>query len=458
MPLLERFLELNRARLPKSPRTLIGYSGGPDSTALVHLMVQAGYDVVAAHLHHGMRPEADAEAIQAEAWAQSLGIQTLIGHADVPKISAHRKVGIEEAGREARYEFFWQAAAALDCPRIATAHTLDDHVETILFQMTRGGGLAALSGIPFARDLVVRPVLDFTKAELRDYCLHHGLWFHDDPGNYDLNSSRVRIRTEVLPSLLAINPRALETFARTAETARDENEYLDEIGSAVLEQTYLPLNGELEFLTQSDELALDAPALRHFPTVARARAIRRAAHLLGSPLDHQATTLALQGLMSGGPGALDVSRDFRITWQPDRFQLMRTDPVTLARHPLVVPGLTQSEIFGWEFQTEVFDPIGFVPGGTRLQAHADLEAIKGPLHLRTATEKDKMAPLGMTEGSKFIKEILAEMKLTTRARRMLPIVFDMVGPLWVPGGPLAERARLTSASNKGVSLRFGSIE
>lgn len=458
MPLLERFQELNRERLPLAHRYLVGYSGGPDSTALLHLMVRAGYEVVAAHLHHGMRPEADEEANRAETWAKSLGIQILIGHADVPTISAHRKIGIEEAGREARYEFFRQASAAFGCDRIATAHTLDDHVETILFQMTRGGGLAALSGIPFSRDSLVRPLLEFTKADLRAYCTAHELWFHDDPANTDVSSSRVRIRSQVLPALTAINPRALETFARTAETAREENEYLDEIGAAVLEQTYLPLNGELEFLTHADELALNSEVLRQFPAVARARAIRRGAQMLGVILDHQATQFALHGLMGGGAGALDVAKDFRIAWQPDRFQLMRTDPVSLSRHPLTTPGVTESEIFGWQLDISLGDPNGPLPVGTRLEARADFDSLSGPLHVRAATDQDKITPLGMREGSKFVREILAEMKLTPRARRLLPIVCDMVGPVWVPGGPLAERVRLGPASKSAVVFRFGSMD
>jgi tRNA(Ile)-lysidine synthase len=117
--------------LDNSVRILVGYSGGADSTCLVHLLSQSKVDFVAAHLHHGQRPEADKEMSLCEAFCQSLDVPFVSGRADVPRMSQELKIGLEEAGRMARYNFLNQAARRLECDSIATAHTGTDSVETI---------------------------------------------------------------------------------------------------------------------------------------------------------------------------------------------------------------------------------------------------------------------------------------------------------------------------------------
>ncbi|RYG30390.1 tRNA(Ile)-lysidine synthetase, partial [bacterium] len=109
--------------IPGGVRVLVGYSGGADSTCMLHLLHRLGFDIVAAHLHHGQREEADREAALCEAFCTEIDVPFVSGRADVPRISREAGIGLEEAGRNARYEFFRQAAFRLECELIATAHT-----------------------------------------------------------------------------------------------------------------------------------------------------------------------------------------------------------------------------------------------------------------------------------------------------------------------------------------------
>jgi tRNA(Ile)-lysidine synthase len=168
--MLERFRDhlATSGLVPDGVPILVGYSGGADSTCLVHLLHQVGIPIVAAHLHHGQREEAETELKLCQAFAESLNIPFVSGRADVPRLAQDIRIGLEEAGRNARYGFFQQAAYQTGCDLIATAHTRDDHVETVLFNITRGTGMSGLAGIPERRDSIVRPLLPFTRQETRD--------------------------------------------------------------------------------------------------------------------------------------------------------------------------------------------------------------------------------------------------------------------------------------------------
>ena len=275
---MRRHLE-STGLIPEGARVLVAYSGGADSTCLLHLLSQLGIDVVAAHLHHGQRPEGDKEMKLCETFADSIGVPFVGGRADVPAIAAERKVGLEEAGREARYTFLAQAADRLDCDFIATGHTRDDHSETVLLHMARGSGLAGLAGIPAKRDNVVRPLLPFSRTETKAYCV--GLWTHDDPSNSDESFSRARIRHRVLPELRHINPEINETIARLSAIVSEEDVFLNGMAAAALEQCEVLLNGDLRFLTLDIEAAFDAERLRHLPPALLRRAIRLACQAIG---------------------------------------------------------------------------------------------------------------------------------------------------------------------------------
>jgi tRNA(Ile)-lysidine synthase len=434
--------------IPEGARVLLGYSGGADSTCLLHLLAELGVDVVAAHLHHGMRPEADREQKLCEATAESLGIPFATGRADVPRLAADRKIGLEEAGREARYGFFRQAASRLDCTLIATAHTRDDQVETVLFRIARGTGLAGLAGIPQSREGIVRPLLSFSRAETRAFCEERGLWFHDDPANEDRANARVRVRLDVVPALRKINPAADEAIVRLAAMAEEEDRFLDGAAAAALERAEVRLNGELAFLTQDVELAFDRRTLEHLPAVLLRRAVRLAAGALGAELDFDGAASVLQGekgslTAEGGQVVLE--------WNAETLHGRVLSPTVPFRYPLTLPGETESEEFGWRLVAYPVEASPEPPKRAALAVEIDRSVTRGGLHFRGFAPGDTMRPLGF-DGTRKLSDLLGEAGLTAAARARLPIVCDMVGPVWAPGVCLDERARPKGGA--AVALRL----
>lgn len=208
------------------PRILIAVSGGPDSTALLHLAARwrasraAGPDLLAATVDHGLRPASAAEAAAVAEVAAHLGIP----HRILPWTGAKPLRGIQEAAREARYALLLEAARAAGAPAVALAHTLDDQAETVLFRLARGSGLTGLAGMRAvtARDGValLRPLLSLPKARLVATVEAAGLPYMSDPSNTDSRFARPRLRT-FMPALAAegLDARRLATFARRAARA-----------------------------------------------------------------------------------------------------------------------------------------------------------------------------------------------------------------------------------------------
>jgi tRNA(Ile)-lysidine synthase len=149
MEILERVRATIRERQllpPEGGTVIVGYSGGADSTALLHLMTrvqgECNLRIHAAHLHHGMRPEADDDVRVCAAVCAQLGVPLHVERVDVPARAQAERISLEEAGRNARYAFFDRLAHELNAVAVALAHTRDDQIETILINLLRGTGPA----------------------------------------------------------------------------------------------------------------------------------------------------------------------------------------------------------------------------------------------------------------------------------------------------------------------------
>ncbi|MFW5698152.1 MAG: tRNA lysidine(34) synthetase TilS [Fimbriimonadaceae bacterium] len=435
-------------------RVLVGYSGGADSTCLLHLLHEAGANVVAAHLHHGQRAEADEEQAKCEEFADSLGVPILTGRADVPTIARELKIGLEEAGRHARYEFFRQVRIQAEAEWIATAHTQDDSVETIILNLARGTGPRGLTGVPEQRERIVRPLLPFSRRETRSYCEERDFWFHNDPANEDLSFSRARIRHRVLPELEKINPEVRTAVARSAEIVAEESRFLDGAAAAYLEAAEQRPNGELAFLTEDVEVVLARDAMLAAPPVLLKRGIRLAMGVLGAAPDREQTLKIVEGLASTAKGSVTAEGGAVVAeWDKNKLHLRVVAPAQPFRYNLPVPGETESLEFGWRFVAYE----GFDQSNSRsdraVEARLDRNGIKGNLFFKTAEPADKIAPIGM-EGTKRVADVLSSMGLTQAARKRLPIVCDMVGPLWVPNGPVDRRCHVGDDTSHVLHLRF----
>ena len=456
--MLERFrqhLEATQLIAPNS-KLIVGYSGGADSTCLLHLLKMSGFDVVAGHLHHGMRSEADKELTLCEAFCKDLSIPFVSGKADVPRMTIDLKIGIEEAGRMARYNFLEQAARRLECDLIATAHTRTDHVETVLLNLTRGTGMAGLAGIPVKRGNIVRPLLEFSRIETTQYCKDNGLWYHNDPGNEDVDFSRVRIRQRVVPELATINPTVEEAIARCSGIVASEDRFLNGAAAAALEQSEIVLNGELSFLTKDVELAFSKSHLTGLPPVLFKRAIRLAFQSLGGPIDFDQTDMIVQLIQKANGSVTADGGDVVCEWDFEKIHFRVLRPTETFRFGITCPGETESEEFGWKITARVTTPSDAPQTRIAMSVQLPKNQVQGDLYFRSCQPGDTMQPIGF-EGTRKISDLLSEAGLSHAARVRMPLICDFLGPIWAPGVCFSNRMYRNVECESVIALTFGPI-
>ena len=190
-------------------RIAVGVSGGADSVALLRFLAvlreEYRWELIVCHIHHGLRgAEADRDEQFVRELAGQLGLPYTVRHIDAAALALENHLSVEEAGRNARYAFFAETAG--EGGRIATAHTLDDTIETVLMNLIRGTGLHGLCGIPRTRGNIVRPLLDVTRAEVEEYLALLGQPYCTDSTNLSDDYTRNRVRHDILPRLRELNP------------------------------------------------------------------------------------------------------------------------------------------------------------------------------------------------------------------------------------------------------------
>lgn len=217
--------------LQKGDRVIVGLSGGADSSALIHLLCslreELGITVCAVHVNHMLRgSESDRDEAFCVSLCERLGAELRIFRIDIAGRAAEDGIGLEECGRNARYECF-EAVAGED-GRIATAHTLSDCAETLLLNITRGCALSGIRSIPPVRGSIIRPLIAVSRAETVDYCRQHGIDYVTDSSNLCTDYSRNKLRLNVIPRLEEINPAFAQAAARLSKSARLDEDFLSQ--------------------------------------------------------------------------------------------------------------------------------------------------------------------------------------------------------------------------------------
>ena len=436
-----------RGLLRPGDHVLIAVSGGADSVALAYslhfLRKRYRISITLAHLNHGIRGRAaDQDALFVKELAWRLGLRCAQGKADVPGMARHRGVSLEMAAREARYDFLERIAREVRANCIATAHTADDQVETVLLKLARGAGPQGISGIPYCAERrglrIIRPCRDVTHPEAVRFLRRHGLIWREDQSNLDMNFPRNRVRHQVLPLLEAtLNPRVRRAILRTAELLREENEWLDSIARGLWN----------ECVERSKRNELNVEKLNRLPLAARRRILRLWLVSGGVDADQLGfeTIENIERLLVAprGTRAVPISGALRVMRRYRSLAIEKNDVMVgdAFRKKVAVPGETILPDQGLRIITKravgIIRKRGIRAGDLPAAASLGAEVMRhSPLYVRSWKAGDRIHPLGM-EGSRKLQDLFVDQKVPRDSRDRIP-VFECRGDIvWIPGYRIA---------------------
>ena len=214
-------------------RIVLGVSGGPDSICMLEILNQLkekiGFEIFVAHINHGIRENATIDEQYVENYCKKLNIEYYILKVKLKEFAKENKLGLEEAGRKIRYNFFDEVLEKTKSNKIAIAHNKNDRVETIILNILRGSGVLGLKGIEPKNGKYIRPIIEIDRAEIEEYCLNNQLNPRIDESNFENEFSRNKVRNIVLPYIKEeFNPNIIETIIRLSDIVSEENEFLEE--------------------------------------------------------------------------------------------------------------------------------------------------------------------------------------------------------------------------------------
>lgn len=422
--------------LPETGQIVVGFSGGADSTALAHWLAGRTEHgrIVLAHVNHMLRgEEADRDEAAAKAFAQRLGLRFTVFRADIKELARQKGLGLEECGRQVRYEFF-RSLAAGENDRILTAHNADDNAETLLLHLCRGTGLSGLCGIPRQRGKILRPLLAVTRREIEEYCKAHSLAYVTDSTNLSGEFARNRLRREVLPVLKELNPEFLRAAAGTAELLTKDRDFIREEAEKLLDRV-------------RRSYGLDAVLLRKAPESPRRAALRLWLEEEGCKSPEKRHLEEIDACLERGgaavlPGAVKIRCAGgllcrAVSGEADGFSLNVELPEDVKKIPL--PGgktlILEKRQVSSEKSTQKIHNLYF-------KNALDYDIITGTLTVRTRREGDRFTPAGRGV-SKSLKQVFQEIGLPAD-RRGEAVLLECGGTLaFCEGVGAAEKFRVT---------------
>lgn len=459
---VEHFIR-ERALLMPDDRVLVGVSGGPDSVALLACLLELrprwNWDLSIAHVDHGLRGE---ESVADRDFVRDLGktwgLRTTVRSVKIDKRAVHAtKQSLQEYARNIRYQVLHEMASDLSANKIAMGHQADDQVETVLMWMMRGAGTGGLGGMsPVRGGIIVRPILDRSRAEVLEYLHFKQVPFRTDSTNAQPLYLRNRIRQTFIPLLREYSPGIIKVMTRQAHILRDDHAYLENLASQAFDQCCHVEEGTVrvrcEFLV---ELAL--PIQRRVMRLC-VQQVMGSAHWPRFDMIQR----ILDQVVSGRSGWVIEWQGVHVSQKESRVIVRTGGPSptpafcekTCSHVTLPLPGAVVWPSTGQQIRLSESSRPETASPGEFFEARLDRETFSTPLTVRSWQDGDAFYPKGLGGKRKKLQDFFTDMKLPRSERLTVPLLVAPEGIMCVGTFRTDERFQATAATRSLVFARI----
>ncbi len=438
----------------KGDRILVALSGGPDSVALLYVLLalKPEYDLTLylAHLNHKLRgAESDGDESFARKLASDLKLKFFSRRVDVKKEAKKRKLTIEEAARELRYRYLQEVAEKVKADKIALGHQADDQAETFLMRLIRGAGARGLSGIPAKRGKIIRPLIQIRREEIENFLKTKRIACRQDSSNYLTDFNRNKIRLKLLPILKRqFNPKIVESLNRAADILSLQAEYVREKSRQTLKRIGTREKGRM---------ILNSKKFTGQPTCLQREMVRLCVSDLGGDVDKLSFELVDRtlNLARGGKSGRRVRLTKNLWFEVGGKQLAFYGAKgETPERTIRLPGRQTLKDWDLCLESEILNhgaQGAAIRQSNRNVAFLDWNKLKAPFALRVRKKGDKFKPLGM-KGTKSVADFLIDGKVPRHLRDQVPLLTSRDKIVWLVGHRIGDQFKVTAKTKQVLKV------
>ncbi len=411
-------------------KVLLAVSGGVDSMVMLHIMSKLGYSTAVAHCNFRLRgPESDADERFVKQAANEMGIEYFSIGFETMAHAKSNKLSIQEAARDLRYGWFDQIAFDHGFDHVSTAHNLNDSIETLLINLTRGTGIRGLAGIPAINRKIIRPLLFATRAEIEEYASKNSIKFRTDSSNNQYCYLRNKIRHKVIPVLEEANPAIYRTISDFFGTVSEAIEIIDNY-VGIQKLTCVKKNNTGFAIDIAKLLKTTSPKLILYEML-------KETGFSHSICNDMFNSLTLQS------GKVFFSNTHRAIKDRTKVFVEPICKTSLDEVTIINESATSVEIAGQKFSLAslLFRKGVQVPVDPNI-AWLDKGKLSFPLEIRKVRHGDSMVPIGM-KGKKKISDILIDLKIPLHEKEKAVVLASGKQIVWLVGMKVSDRFKIT---------------
>lgn len=446
----------------KNENIVIGVSGGPDSMALLYVLLdikdKLDFNIHIAHINHGVRGDAATrDQLFVGKIAMGLGLPYYTKNVNMIEYGKEKGISAEEAGRELRYGFFREILESCGGGKIAVAHNMNDQAETLIMRFVRGTGIDGLKGMEFIVGDIIRPILSISRKEIEAYIEDNKIETVLDKTNLMPIYTRNKVRLELIPYLEEnFNPNIINTLWRTSRISATDSNFLEKYSK----ERY----NKIVKSEDKNSIILDGMKFAKEDKSIQQRIIRNAILKINKSLqgisEVQISSVLNLFLADETGKECHLSNDIvaKTSYEDFIIERNKTEEEKDYLYDIESKGITNLENLGYSFDIKVIqrEELKTIDKSKNVK-YFDFDMVKGKLRVRNRKNGDKIMPFGM-KGTKKIKDYFIDEKISKELRNKIPLIVDDQNILWVVGYRTNEMYKITTDTKMVLVIKYQKLK